>query len=111
MQKKLNHQEAAQGSLTNLVILLFAFGMLFFMLWSYQNGNVSYDTMLITTIAMMGSFGPVVALSNLSNNLNQTLASFYTTANIGYEEITNKLYFYIAIQYNNKIHVIDTREI
>ena len=24
---------------------------------------------------MMGSFGPVVALSSLSNNLNQTLAS------------------------------------
>ena len=31
--------------------------------------------MLLTTIALMGSFGPVVALSNLSNNLNQTLAS------------------------------------
>ena len=26
-------------------------------------------------LAMMGSFGPVVALSSLSNNLNQTLAS------------------------------------
>ena len=75
LQKKLNRQEAAQSSLTNLVILLFSFGMLFFMLWNYQNGNVSYDTMLLTTIALMGSFGPVVALSNLSNNLNQTLAS------------------------------------
>ena len=32
MQKKLNRREAAQGSLTNLVILLFSFGMLFFML-------------------------------------------------------------------------------
>lgn len=30
---------------------------------------------LTCTIAMMGSFGSVVALSNLSNNLNQTLAS------------------------------------
>ena len=30
---------------------------------------------MIATIAMMGSFGPVVALSSLSNNLNQTLAS------------------------------------
>lgn len=27
------------------------------------------------TVAMMGSFGPVVALASLSNNLNQTLAS------------------------------------
>ena len=30
---------------------------------------------IIATVAMMGSFGPVTALSNLSNNLNQTLAS------------------------------------
>lgn len=30
---------------------------------------------VIATIAMMGSFGPVVALSNRSNNLSQTLAS------------------------------------
>ena len=75
MQKKLNRHEADQSSLTNMAILLFSFGMLFFMLWNYQNGKVSYDNVLIATIAMMGSFGPVVALSNLSNNLNQTLAS------------------------------------
>lgn len=75
MQKKLNRHEAAQGSSTNMTILLFSFGMLFFMLSRFQNGAVSYDKMLIATIAMMGSFGPVVALANLSNNLNQTLAS------------------------------------
>ena len=75
MQKKLNRHEADQSSLTNMAILLFSFVMLFFMLWNYQNGQVSYDNVLIATIAMMGSFGPVVALSNLSNNLNQTLAS------------------------------------
>ena len=75
MQKKLNRHEAVQGSLTNMAILLFSFGMLFFMLWKYERGIVSFDSMLITVIAMMGSFGPVTALSNLSNNLNQTLAS------------------------------------
>ncbi len=75
IQKKLNRHEAAQGSLTNLFILVFSFGMLLFMLWNFQKGNITYDRMLVATIAMMGSFGPVVALSNLSNNLNQTLAS------------------------------------
>ena len=75
IQKKLNRCEAAQGALTNLFILLFSFGMFFFMLWNYQSGKVTFDRMLIATIAMMGSFGPVVALSNLSNNLHQTLAS------------------------------------
>lgn len=75
LQKKLNRQEAAQGSLTNLTILLFSFGMLFLMLWNYQNGRVEFEQMVLAVLAMMGSFGPVVALSNLSNNLHQTLAS------------------------------------
>lgn len=75
MQKKLNRREAAQGSLTNLVILLFSFGMLFFMLLQFGNGAVSFEEALIAVIAMMGSFGPVTALSSLSNNLNQTLAA------------------------------------
>lgn len=75
LQKKLNRHEAAQSSLTNLVILVFSFGMLFLMLFLFQRGEVTFDQLLISVIAMMGSFGPVVALSNLSNNLNQTLAS------------------------------------
>lgn len=41
----------------------------------YESGGIEFDGILICTIAMMGSFGPVVALSSLSNNLNQTLAS------------------------------------
>lgn len=75
LQKKLNKREALQGAFTNFAILLFSFGMFVFMLISFKSGNVTFDKMLISTIAMMGSFGPVVALSNLSNNLNQTLAS------------------------------------
>ena len=75
MQKRLNRHEASQRSVTNMLILLFSFGMLFFMLEAYRQGKADFQQMLIATIAMMGSFGPVVALSNLSNNLNQTLAS------------------------------------
>ena len=36
---------------------------------------MGFEGILTCTIAMWGSFGPVVALSSLSNNLNQTLAS------------------------------------
>lgn len=75
MQKRLNQYEAIQGSLTNMVILLFSFGMMFYMLWNFHGGNTSFDSMLLAVIAMMSSFGPVVALANLSNNLHQTLAS------------------------------------
>ena len=74
-QKKLSRMEGGQRSVTNLVILLASFGMLFFMLYLYGKQTVDLDEVVICTIAMMGSFGPVIALSNLSNNLNQTLAS------------------------------------
>ena len=61
-----------QRAVTDLVILCCSFGMLFLMYHLYQAGNVTFDAMLLATIAMMGSFGPVTALSSLSNNLNQT---------------------------------------
>lgn len=75
LQKGLNQLEAVQRSVTNFAILLFSLAMLLMMLYVYQEGAASFEQMLICVIAMMGSFGPVVALSNLSNNLNQTLAS------------------------------------
>lgn len=75
MQKKLSEMEGSQRSVTNLVILIASFGMLFLTLNLYGQGSIGYDGVLTCTIAMMGSFGPVVALSSLSNNLNQTLVS------------------------------------
>ena len=75
VQKDLNRMEAMQRAVTDLVILCCSFGMFFLMYHLYQAGNVTFDAMLLATIAMMGSFGPVTALSSLSNNLNQTLAS------------------------------------
>lgn len=75
IQEKLSKMEGAQRSFTNLVILLASFGMLALTVWFYGKGEIGFEGILTCTIAMMGSFGPVVALSSLSNNLNQTLAS------------------------------------
>lgn len=75
MQKELSRLEGTQRSVTNLVILGCSFGMLFLTLYLHQRGVLSLYGVVTCTIAMMGSFGPVVALSNLSNNLHQTLAS------------------------------------
>ena len=75
MQDKLNLLEASQRSVTNLVILLFSFLMLSLMIGLRQSGSVDLIGMVVGTVAMMGSFGPVTALASLSNNLNQTLAS------------------------------------
>ena len=75
MQESLSKMEGSQRSFTNMVILLASFGMLTLTIWLYAKGEVGFEGILTCTIAMMGSFGPVVALSSLSNNLNQTLAS------------------------------------
>lgn len=75
LQKDLSRMEGSQRSVTNLIILVCSFGMLFLTLYLYGQGQAGFDTVLICTVSMMGSFGPVVALSSLSNNLNQTLAS------------------------------------
>lgn len=75
MQKSLSKMEGSQRSFTNMVILLASFGMLALTIWLYTKGAMGFEGILTCTIAMMGSFGPVVALSSLSNNLNQTLAS------------------------------------
>lgn len=74
MQKSLSKLEGEQRSFTNLVILLASFSMLALTLILYDKGSIGIEGILTCTIAMMGSFGPVVALSSLSNNLNQTLA-------------------------------------
>lgn len=75
MQESLSKMEGSQRSFTNMVILLASFGMLALTIWLYAKGEMGFEGILTCMIAMMGSFGPVVALSSLSNNLNQTLAS------------------------------------
>ncbi len=75
MQESLSKMEGSQRSFTNLVILAASFGMLALTVGLYSKGEIGFEGILTCTIAMMGSFGPVVALSSLSNNLNQTLAS------------------------------------
>ncbi|MCD8123718.1 MAG: ABC transporter ATP-binding protein/permease [Lachnospiraceae bacterium] len=74
-RESLSRMEGAQRALTNLVILLASFGMLFLTLHLRDRGVMDEAGVLLCTAAMMGSFGPTAALSSLSNNLNQTLAS------------------------------------
>ena len=74
-QKEMKKLEGTQRGGTNVLILIFSFGMLFLTTWLHQQGEIGFDAVLLCTILMMSSFGPVVALSSLSNNLMQTLAS------------------------------------
>ena len=74
-QKKLSALESYQSAFTNLVILGFDAAVFCIMFRAFFAGSCSLGSAVVTTVALMSSFGPVVALSNLSNNLMQTLAS------------------------------------
>lgn len=60
---------------TNSVILFFDFLMLILAFWLYTKGSIDFSGVLIPIIALMSSFGPVVALANLGSTLQQTFAS------------------------------------
>ena len=75
LQGKLNKYEAMQRAFTTAAILLFGISAFFILYAAYNKNLIDFSGLVTGTVAMMGSFGPVVALSNLSNNLNQTIAS------------------------------------
>ena len=70
-QTVMKELEGNQRGLTSLLILFFSFGMLFLCAWMCMEGRMDMEGAFLCTILMMGSFGPVVALSGLSNNLMQ----------------------------------------
>lgn len=64
-------------SMGNCDSLIIVFSLIMLLVCSYLNlnGFISKEGVVICTIAMLGSFGPITALSNLANNLVQTFAS------------------------------------
>lgn len=74
-QKELKRVEGVQRAFTDGAILLFSLAMLVISGLLMIEGRIEFPEALLATITMLSSFGPVVALSNLSNNLMHTLAS------------------------------------
>ncbi len=73
-QGNLKKLEGSSSAVTGTCITGFSFFMLFFTLLLHQSEMIGFEAVVLSTVAMMSSFGPVTALSSLSNNLNQTLA-------------------------------------
>lgn len=71
-QKRLSGKNTA---VTNTIILLADLGMLFAAVMLCQNGSIDFAAMLTAVLALMSSFGPVVALANLGSTLQNTLAA------------------------------------
>lgn len=74
-QKKLKDYEGSIKAVTDGTILTFSLLMLFVSIYLNFKNIINFEGVLISTISMMSSFGPVTALSNLANNLFHTLAS------------------------------------
>lgn len=72
---ELKLQEGATRGITNSAILLFSLAILVVGVFLEQDGKITFPEVLIATMSLMSSFGPVAALSALSANLNQTIAS------------------------------------
>ena len=62
-------------AIANLMILISDIVMLFVCILLYQNGQIGFDGFLVPLIALMSSFGPVIALSALGTTLQSTIAS------------------------------------
>lgn len=75
IQKKLKTIEGHTGSVTDITIIFFSLAMLISGIALYQKGSIGIDGLIVCTVSMMSSFGPVAALSNLAGNLTHTLAS------------------------------------
>ena len=74
-QKFLLKQEGSNRAVTDAAILLCSMAMLCAGCILYTKGEVNFVQVIIPLIALMSSFGPVVAISNLSNNLFHTIAA------------------------------------
>lgn len=75
IQKKLKTIEGHTGSVTDIAIIFFSLAMLLSGIALYQKGSIGIDGLIVCTVSMMSSFGPVAALSSLAGNLTHTLAS------------------------------------
>lgn len=74
-EKRLKRLEGRASAGTNVAVIVFSGAVLICGLLLYQSRLVSFANALLSTVAMLSSFGPVIALSSVSHNLAQTFAA------------------------------------
>lgn len=74
-QEKMSRNMGLNAAITNSAILIFDIAMLAAAIGLYHEGSIHFGTALVAVVAMMSSFGPVVALANLGSVLQNTIAS------------------------------------
>lgn len=71
---KIKEHEGIIRAITDLTIMIAILTFVGLGFYQYSIGNLSFTWMLVGIVIIASSFGPVVALSNLSNTLLQTFA-------------------------------------
>lgn len=74
-QRSFKMLEGITRSINDTGVILCSVVLLLTGIYFYQKGELEASAVIIPFLTMMGSFGPVLALSSLSNNLMHTLAS------------------------------------
>lgn len=75
IQSKMKSIEGIGGAFTGAAILFFTTIMLVSSVLLNQKGIITYEGVILSVVAIISSFGPVVALSSVSNNLLHTFAA------------------------------------
>lgn len=70
-EKKLKCFQAKTISLTNFCVVLLSLGLCLIHLYL----NSSMDSMIVSSVLQISSFGPVIALANLGSTLSQTIGA------------------------------------
>ena len=95
MKIEFSQTEQIQKALTSIVVYITSYGILYFLLIeNYYKGikNNIYE-IIMPMVCLLSSFGPVIALSNLSIGLGQTLACGKRVKNLLDEKpVVNEIY-------------------
>ena len=94
-EKRMKQKTGTNMAVTNTIIFAFDIALLIVAAFLYQNDIIGFNGVVIPVIALMSSFGPVVALANLGSTLQNTFAAGNRVLNIldespVVEEITDK---------------------
>ena len=74
-ESMLKRSEGINFAITTAAVVVFPLIMLAVSGALYSAGAVGFDGVIIPTVAMFSSFGPVIALANLGGGLQQTFAA------------------------------------
>lgn len=80
--KEIKSHEGIVKAFTDVTIMLAILTFLFVGIYLNQNNTINIGQVIVSIVLLSSSFGPVVALSNLSNNLVHTFACAQRLFNI-----------------------------